>query len=86
MNATWSNISNPTSTDWIALHTSTASDIAYVAWIYVSCTQTPTIAKASGSCSFTIPASVSAGTYNLRLYPNDRGIKIATSPNFTVTP
>src|SRR5207249_2193482 len=39
--ATWSGIASPTTTDWIGLYVPGAANTAYLAWVYVSCSQTP---------------------------------------------
>ncbi|PYN82348.1 MAG: hypothetical protein DMD96_06255, partial [Candidatus Rokuibacteriota bacterium] len=85
MTATWSGIPAPTSTDWIGLYVSGTSDQAYLAWIYVSCSQTAGAAKAAGSCPFTIPSGLAPGSYELRLYANNAYTRLATSGTFTVT-
>jgi hypothetical protein len=36
--------------------------------MYVSCSKTPTTARASGSCTFPVPATLGAGSYELRLH------------------
>jgi PKD repeat protein len=83
--ATWSGIAAPKSTDWIGLYVRGTADGAYLAWIYVSCSKTPGSAKASGSCTFLIPGSVAAGTYELRLFAADGYTRLATSNAFSVT-
>ena len=84
--ATWSGIATPTATDWIGLYTPGAANTAYIDWIYVSCSQTPGAARASGSCPFVVPTTVAPGTYQLRLLANDGFTTLlATSNNFTVT-
>ena len=83
--ASWSGIKTPTSTDWIGLYVLGAPDGGYSAWIYVSCSQTPGSAKASGSCVFRIPGSVAAGKYELRLFAANSYTRIATSNSFSVT-
>src|SRR5207247_8460372 len=67
---TWSGIASPTSTDWVGLYRTTdaTSGVTSLAYEYVNCTQSSTVAAASGSCSFTIPSSVGGGSYELRLY------------------
>ena len=69
--ATWSGITTPTARDWIGLYTPGAANTAYIHWIYVSCSQTPGAAQASGSCPFVVPGTVAPGTYQLRLLAND---------------
>jgi len=83
--ATWSSIANPTTTDWIGLYPSGAADTAFVAWMYVSCSKTPGLAVAAGSCGLSIPATVAAGTYELRLFANNGYTRLATSNSLTVT-
>jgi hypothetical protein len=83
--ASWSGIASPASTDWIGLYASGAADGSYLAWMYVSCSQTAGSAKASGSCAFKIPATVAAGTYQLRLFAANGYTRRATSNSFSVT-
>ena len=61
--ATWSGIGSPSAGDWIGLYSPGAADSAYLGW-------RSTTGMASGSVAFTIPASLSPGTYELRLYSN----------------
>lgn len=77
--ATWANIPSPTATDWLGLYTSGASDTAYLAWRY-------TTGTASGNVPFTIPGTLTPGTYELRLLSNNGFTRLATSNAFTVTP
>jgi hypothetical protein len=83
--ATWSGIASPTPRDWIGLYASGAANSAYLGWMYVSCSQVAGSARASGSCSFPIPGTLAAGSYELRLFANDSSTRLATSPGFTVT-
>src|SRR5262249_60295990 len=53
--ATWNGIAAPTSTDWIGLYTPGTADTAFLAWTFVSCTQTPGSATAAGACAFVTP-------------------------------
>jgi Divergent InlB B-repeat domain len=70
---TWNNIPAPTSRDWIALYLAASPDDPdYIEWIYVSCTQTPGAARASGSCTFRLPIDLELENYNFRLLPNDQ--------------
>jgi len=77
--ASWNGIVNPTASDWIGLFVPTSEDSTYLDWIYVSCSKSPSSARASGSCPFTVPASVAPGNYELRLYPNNMYTVLATS-------
>jgi Calx-beta domain len=83
--ASWSAIPTPTPGDWIGLYTPGAANTTFVDWIYVSCSKTRGGAAASGSCPFVVPATVPAGTYELRISGNDSFSLLATSNSFTVT-
>lgn len=84
--ATWSGIASPTSTDWIGLYVPGAGEPSYIDWIYVSCSQTASTPRASGSCPFVLPANLTMpGTYELRLFANDGSTLLAMSNPFTVT-
>ena len=83
--ATWSGIASPTATDWIGLYQPGAGNTSFIAWIYVSCSQTPGSPQAAGSCSFVLPGSLLPGSYELRLLANDGFTVIVTSNAFTVT-
>src|SRR2546425_11126871 len=84
--ATWSGIAAPTPTDWIGLYAVGTADGAYLAWVYVSCSHTPAVAQASGSCALPIPGSVMPGTYELRLFAANGFAHLATGNSFRVTP
>ncbi len=84
LNASWSGIATPSSTDWVGLFVPGAPATSNLAWIYVSCTQTPGASFASGSCPFTIP-NVAPGTYELRLFSNNSHTTLAISNAFAVT-
>ena len=90
--ASWSFIATPTTTDWIGLYTPGAADTKFINWIYVSCSTTPGSARASGSCSYALPATLSLGNYDLRLFANDGYTLLATNgltvtnTNLTATP
>ena len=83
--ATWSGITAPTSTDWIGLYSPGAADTNFTSWIYVSCSMSPGSARASGSCSYVLPATLSGGSYELRLLANNGYTRLATTNSFTVT-
>ena len=59
--ATWSAIASPTATDWIGLFATGTEDTAWLEWMYVSCTQTPDSARATGDCALVLPATLDAG-------------------------
>src|SRR5207244_1316752 len=48
--AAWSNVSEPSGTDWIALYPLGALDQSWIDWKYVSCSRTAGGASNSGSC------------------------------------
>ena len=76
--ASWSGILTPTTGDWIGLFSSGAPDSAYLSWRY-------TTGAAGGSLPLSIPASLSPGTYELRLHANNGYILLATSSPITVS-
>ena len=81
-----SGIPTPTPGDWIGLYVPGSGNTTYLAWIRVSCSQSPGAASAAGSCPFTIPSGLAPGSYELRLYANDTYTRLATSNPFDVTP
>src|SRR4030095_3413403 len=82
---TWAQIPNATNRDWIGLYAPGSSDTAYLDWMYVNCSRSPSVPIASGTCSFPISSSRPPGTYEFRLLPNDTYTRIATSNAFTVS-
>src|SRR5207245_1580661 len=68
--ATWNNVTNPSTSDWIGVFHAGAADTAYLDFRWTSsCTKTPgATPQAAGSCSIPMPATV--GTYELRLFSN----------------
>ena len=48
--AAWNGIAAPSATDWIGLFAQGAPDTNYISWMYVSCSQSPTTPRASGTC------------------------------------
>jgi hypothetical protein len=82
--ATWSGVPGATATDWIGLYLQNAADNDLLAWIYVSCSQSADSTRASGSCSFNLPASMSSGIYELRLFFKDGFTRLATSDALSV--
>ena len=84
--AAWSGVAGPTTSDFMALYVPGTPHTSYIDWFYVSCTKTQGGSPAaSGSCAFPIPASVAAGTYEIRLFANGQFSLLATSNSFTVT-
>jgi len=80
---TWSGNSN-SSTDWIGLYNPGSPPVAYLQWIYVSCSQTPNGVRNSGSCAFPISDVQPNGTYEMRLMSNNGYSQIAVSNTFRV--
>ena len=76
---------SPTATDWIGLYRAGAANTDYIDWMYVNCSKTASTARASGSCPFTVPATLAAGSYELRLLANDDFMLLATS-NLVISP
>jgi 5-hydroxyisourate hydrolase-like protein (transthyretin family) len=76
--ATWSGIAAPAAKDWIGLYALGAANNSYISYRY-------TTGTASGSVPFTIPGTVAAGTYELRLFTNNSYTRIGTSNTFSVT-
>lgn len=82
--AVWSGIDNPAARDWIGLFSVGGGSTAFWTWIYVGCSQTPASPRAAGSCSFTIPANLANGVYELRLFRNDSFTLLARSAPISV--
>jgi serine protease len=83
--ANWSGIAAPRPRDWIGVYVPGAAATAYIEWIYVSCSKTPVAPRSSGSCPFTLPASLAPGSYELRLLADDGYTQLTVSNVFTVT-
>jgi hypothetical protein len=80
---TWTNNPNPSSTDSIRLF---RIGTGYVGTpIYVTCTETPNVPLASGSCPYAMPTTPVPSSYVFRL-TNDAGAIIATSNSVRVDP
>ncbi|HVF64853.1 MAG TPA: PQQ-dependent sugar dehydrogenase [Casimicrobiaceae bacterium] len=84
--ASWNGIATPSARDWIGLYAPATGNTSFVAWVYVSCTQSPAGPRPSGSCPFTIPSTVAPGNYELRLLADDGFASLATSGTIAVTP
>jgi hypothetical protein len=81
---TWSGVVTAAATDWIGLYTAGAANSTFWAWEYVSCTTSPTTARASGSCTLAIPINAPAGSFELRLFSSNTLNRLATSNPLTV--
>jgi len=74
--AAWSGIPAPNASDWVGLYTPSAPN-------YPEMSRRNTTGTASGSVPFTVPTSVTLGTYQLRLFAAGTYTLLATSGNFT---
>jgi Cellulase (glycosyl hydrolase family 5) len=81
---TWSGFSTPRLKDWVGRYYVEAGDGAYQDWKYTSsCGYRVGIAPVSaGSCTFVMPSS--PGTYQFRLFPDDKYTRLAVSSTVTV--
>ncbi len=83
---TWKNISSPTSKDWLGLYPQgNTNSFGFLRWMYVSCGQTATVAKASGTCYMTLPDNLPPGSYEIRLLANDTFDKLIATSNIFKT-
>ncbi len=75
----WSGIADPTSLDWVGLYAVGSPDADYLDYAYTN-------GNAAGNLSFPLSAGLlTAGVnYELRLFANDSGNRLATTPPFTV--
>lgn len=78
LTATWGGVAAPSGSDWIGIFAPGAANTAYLGYQY-------TTGAAGGSIPFTIPGTVGAGTYELRLFSNGSYTRIGTSNSFVVT-
>jgi hypothetical protein len=81
---TWSGIGDPQPADSIALFRQGTPNSAELARVYLSCGKQPGGAAASGSCSFKLPNSLRAGSYEFRLFGADSSL-LAISDALDVT-
>jgi hypothetical protein len=81
----WSGITQLGATNWIGLYKPGATSQDHGGnWIYVSCNKTPSVALASGSCPFVIPATLTPGSYEMRLHAPSSWTPIAASNALSV--
>jgi len=86
LTVTWSGIANASSTNWIGLYLPGAPSTAHNGnWMYVSCSKTAGSARASGSCTFPLPAGLASGTYEVRLHAASSWNAIARSGPLNVS-
>lgn len=73
----YTGISSPTPADWVGIYSPGAanSDLLQTDWVHIrstgTCTQDLGNGVPSGSCSFTVPADVPQGNYEIRLFTYD---------------
>lgn len=79
----WAGIIGPVPTDWFGLYAPEGPDTEAIEWSYVSCSQTASVARATGICGFVIPGTVPPGTYEIRLF-SGAGARLSTSHKFDV--
>jgi hypothetical protein len=84
VNVSWNGIVTPVSTDWIGLYGSGSTDNELIDWIYVSCSTAAGTARASGSCPYTLPSTLAAGNYELRLFVRDIYFRVGATNSVTV--
>lgn len=77
LTVTWSNITSPTTTDWVALYAVGAPDSAVVAWKYTN-------GARSGSATMTVPWGTSPGNFEVRLSANNSYQRLAKSGAVTI--
>ncbi|HWE80857.1 MAG TPA: hypothetical protein VG265_04355, partial [Gaiellaceae bacterium] len=82
---TWSGVASPSRNDLIGVFVPGTPNTASLSFIYDSTctTSSKPPARASGSCSFTMPST--PGTYELRLLGGKGSTLLATSPSVTTT-
>lgn len=82
----WSGITNPSATNWIGLYRPGAAAQDHGGnWMYVGCSKTATVGRASGSCAFPLPSSLTSGTYELRLHAPSSWTILVKSSSITIT-
>jgi Cysteine-rich secretory protein family len=79
VNVQWQAIHGAASTDWIGLYRSGAADTAPITWLYVGCAQLPLDARPLGSCNMLLPATLEAGSYELRLFSANSYQRLASA-------
>jgi len=76
----YSGIASPSTTDWVGIYNPGDTDNLYKDSEYVNstglCAKTPGDGKASGSCQFSVPAGITPGDYEIRLFSNNSLTKI----------
>jgi hypothetical protein len=81
----WSGIVGPAPGDWFGLFAVGAPNSPTIDWRYVNCTKSAGgSGVASGSCNLPLPASLSPGQYEIRMFRNDSYVGLGTSNTVTV--
>ena len=78
LTVSWQGMGTPSASDWLALVPLGASDQSYVAWVFST-------GRSSDSTLFVLPATLPAGSYDVRLFANNTFKRLATSDGVTVT-
>jgi hypothetical protein len=86
INVQWRGIQVPATTDWVGLYRAGEADAAYVAWVYVGCAQVPLDARALGSCNVLLPTTLTAGSYEVRLFAANGYRRLGVSPPIRLAP
>lgn len=84
----WSGISNASTTDWIGFYSANQTDqTKYLSWFYdSSCTASAGSAvKTSGSCSFSVPSNLTAGSYQFRIFSKNSYSLLASSQSLSMS-
>jgi hypothetical protein len=77
LTAAWSGIASPPSRIWLGLYRTGSADGQYLSYWFTN-------GVSSGRLSVTLPANLSAGAYELRMFPSGSYTRLATSNVFTV--
>jgi hypothetical protein len=78
LTVSWGNIAVPTGTDWVGVYSAGAADADYVTRFFTS-------GRATDHMLMALPASISTGPYELRLFSNNSLTRLATSNPFEIT-
>ncbi len=82
----WSGIADPADNDFIVLYPKGVSNGRPQVYMYVSCSQTPTVAKEAGSCPIQIP-STAVGDFEFHLYGTKPALALLVISNqLTIKP
>jgi hypothetical protein len=76
----WTGIDEPNATDWFGVYRVGDTDTEYQDWDYLSCTRVADQARASGSCSISLPRE--PGPFQVRLFRGNGYTLLARSDQF----